>query len=165
MGDPISIGLGIGSLVLGAAGSAYSANEQRKASKEQSRELRKAQEAERNIDIAKTNEQAARDRRSQIREARIKRAMVANTAAVSGQGAGSGAITGGQAVTQQAGVNVGNINTAMSWSNISGNAAQNTANAANATVSPGVGSQLLGGVGSTLMQMGTQKTVQSIFKE
>lgn len=152
-------------LILGAAMSAYAASEQRKASKEQSRELRKAQEAERNIDIAKTNEQAARDRRAQIREARIKRAMVANTAAVSGQGAGSAAITGGQAVTQQAGINVGNINTATSWSNISGAAAQRTANAANASANPSIGSQLLGVVGSTLMQMGTQTTVQSIFKE
>jgi hypothetical protein len=115
--------------------------------------------------MAMQNEQAAREKRSQIREARIKRAMVENTAAASGQGSGSAAIMGGQNVTGIAGQNLGNINSALSFSKLQGDANQKMLNAQGMSTSPGAASQIAGGVGSALMNMGLQQTTKSIFKE
>lgn len=148
-----------GALVAGAAGTAYSAIEQKK----QAGALRDAQKDKQKLEIAMQNEQAARDKRSQIREARIQRAVVQNTAASTGQTGGSAAITGGQAATQQAGINIGNINTSMSNANIMGKANQNIADASSAT--PSIMSSLAGSLGGTLMQMGVQQGTKSIFKD
>ncbi len=159
MGEPISTGLAIGSLVLGAVGTAYSVSEQSK----QADRLRDAQEKQQKLEMAATNEKAARERRAQIREARIQRAMVENTAATTGQTGSSAAIVGGQAATQQAGVNIGNINTATSRANLLGMAQQNVANAANAA--PSMLGSLAGGIGNSLMDIGLQQGAKSIFKE
>lgn len=149
----------VGSLIIGAAGTAYSVMDQKK----QAEKLSDAQEEKQKLEMAMGNEQAARDRRAQIREARIQRAMVANTAAGSGQSGGSAAISGGQAATQQAGVNLGNIATAQSNANVLGKAQQRVADAGNAT--PNVMSSLAGGIGGSLMNIGLQKGTESIFKE
>lgn len=159
MGEPISTGLAIASLVAGAAGTAYSASEQKK----QARKAADAQEKARDVGIASTNEQAARDRRSQIREARIQRAMVQNTAAASGATGSSAPIVGGQAATAQMGQNLGNINTAMSFSRTQGIANQNVANVESEGTS--LFGQLAGGVGSQLMNLGLQHGAESIFKK
>lgn len=146
-------------LIGGIAGTAYSVTEQQK----QASKLKSAQEDARKMDIALQNEQAARDRRAQIREARIQRAMVDNTAAASGMGGGSAAIVGGQNATQQAGVNIGNINTAQSASKLQGIASQNIANAQNQ--GPSMLGSLAGSVGSQLMNMGIEQGTKSIFKD
>ena len=161
----VETAIGIGSLILGAAGTAYSVSEQKKAAKEQSRAISSAGKEKQAVEIAMQNEQAARERRAQIREARIKRAMVENTAAASGQGTGSAAITGGQNVTGIAGQNLGNINTALSFANLQGQAEQKLLNATSTSVSTGAGAMIAGGVGSNLLNMGLQTTTKSIFKE
>lgn len=153
------VAFAVGSLIVSAATTAYSVNEQKK----RARELKDSQEDQQKLEMAMSNEQAARDRRAQIREARIQRAMVANTAAGSGQSGGSAAISGGQAASQQAGINIGNINTAQSNANVLGRANQRVADASNAT--PGVMSSLAGGIGSSLMNIGLQKGTESIFKD
>jgi hypothetical protein len=155
----LEIGFAVGSLVLGAAGTAYSVSEQSK----QADKLRDAQKKQQKLEMAATNEKAARERRAQIRESRIQRAMVDNAAAASGQTGSSAAIVGGQAATQQAGVNIGNINTATSRAGLLGAAQQNVANAANAT--PSIMGSLAGGLGSQFMTLGLQKGTESIFKE
>ena len=151
--------IALAGLIIGAAGTAYSVNEQAK----QAGELRDAQEEKNKLEMAQTNEQAARERRGQIREARIQRAMVQNSAATSGQSGSSAAIVGGQTATQQAGVNIGNINTATSRANLLGMAQQNVANAANAA--PSILGSLAGGIGSSLMNIGLQQGAKSIFKD
>ena len=122
-----------------------------------------AMEKQRNVEIAQQNEQAARDRRSQIREARIQRAMVENTAAATGQDAGSAAISGGQNATAQAGINIGNINTAQAFSGAMSNARQGVADAQNEGDNPFA--SLLGGVGNSLLSAGLSKTTESLFKD
>lgn len=122
-----------------------------------------AMEKQRNVEIAQQNEQAARDRRSQIREARIQRAMVENTAAATGQNAGSAAISGGQNATAQAGINIGNINTAQAFSGALSNARQGVADAQNEGDNPFA--SLLGGVGNSLLSAGLSKTTESLFKD
>lgn len=121
-----------------------------------------AMEKQRNVEIAQQNEQAARDRRSQIREARIQRAMVENTAAATGQDSGSAAISGGQNATAQAGINIGNINTAQAFSGAMSNARQGVADAQNEGDNPFA--SLLGGVGISLLNAGLSKTTETIFK-
>ena len=122
-----------------------------------------AMEKQRNVEIAQQNEQAARDRRSQIREARIQRAMVENTAAATGQDAGSAAISGGQNATAQAGINISNINTAQAFSGALSNARQGVADAQNEGDNPFA--SLLGGVGNSLLSAGLSKTTESLFKD
>ena len=122
-----------------------------------------AMEKQRNVEIAQQNEQAARDRRSQIREARIQRAMVENTAAATGQDAGSAAISGGQNATAQAGINISNINTAQAFSGAMSNARQGVADAQNEGDNPFA--SLLGGVGNSLLSAGLSKTTESLFKD
>lgn len=151
--------LAVASLIIGAAGTAYSVTEQKK----NAAKLSDAQKDQQKLEMAMSNEQAARDRRGQIREARIQRAMVANTAAGSGQTGGSAAISGGQAATQQAGINIGNINTAQSNANVLGKAQQRVADAGNAT--PGIMASLAGGIGGSLMNIGIEKGTESIFKD
>ena len=143
--------------VIGAAGSLASGALSKKDN------VSDAMNKQRNVEIAQQNEAAARDRRSQIREARIQRAMVANTAGVAGQGGGSAAIVGGQQATAQAGQNIGNINTASSFSSVIGEAKQDVFDAQNQSTSPFA--SLLGGVGQTLLNVGVQTGVQSIFKK
>lgn len=155
----VETAIAVGGLIIGAAGTAYSAMEQKK----QAGELADAQKDQQKLEMAMSNEQAARDRRGQIREARIQRAMVANTAAGSGQTGSSAAVSGGQAATQQAGINLGNINTAQSRANTLGIAQQKVADAGNAT--PSIMSSLVGGIGGSLMNIGLQKGTESIFKE
>lgn len=121
-----------------------------------------AMEKQRNVEIAQQNEQAARERRSQIREARIQRAMVENTAAATGQDSGSAAISGGQNATAQAGINIGNINTAQAFSGAMSNARQGVADAQNEGDNPFA--SLLGGVGISLLNAGLSKTTETIFK-
>lgn len=149
----------VGAMIAGAGASAYAVTEQKK----QAKEVKEAQEDARKMDMALQNEQAARDRRAQIREARIQRAMVTNTAAASGMGGGSAAIMGGQTATQQAGVNIGNINTAQSTAKLQGIANQNIANAQNA--GPSMMGSLAGAIGGQLMNIGIEKGTNSIFKD
>ena len=158
MGEPASWAL-IGAAIIGAGATAYSVSEQNA----RADELKDAQEKQQRLESAMSNEKAARERRAQIREARIQRAMVENTAATTDQSGSSAAVVGGQAATQQAGVNIGNINTALSQSKILGRAQQDVANAANAPQS--ITGALAGGIGSSLMNIGLQKGTESIFKE
>jgi hypothetical protein len=161
----IETAVAIGSLVVGAAGAAYSAKSQEDAAKKQRSALRDAQKDNQKVEMAMQNEQAARERRTQIRESRVKRAMVANTAAATGQEGSSAAIVGGQAATAQAGANIGAINTAQSFANIQGISQQRMADAQGMSTSPGIGAQLAGGVGSSLMNIGLTQGTRSIFKE
>lgn len=154
----LEIAAGI-ALIGGVAGTAYSVSEQQK----QASAMKDAQEDARKMDIALQNQQAAKDRRAQIREARIQRAMVENTAAGSGMGGSSAAIVGGQNVTQQAGVNVGNINTAQSVSKLQGIANQNIANAQNQA--PSMTGAIAGQLGGQLMNIGIEQGTKSIFKD
>lgn len=147
------------SLVVGAAGTAYSVTEQHKASNKMAKAQNKAQE----VELAINQEQAARERRSQIREARIQRAMVANLGATTGQGSGSAAIVGGQAATAQAGQNIGNINTAMSGATSMGQAQQRIVNAQGEGV--GALGQFAGAIGGMGLQLGAQGLSTSIFKD
>lgn len=151
--------IALAGLIIGAAGTAYSVTEQQK----QAGALRDAQKDQQKLEMAMTNEKAARERRGQIREARIQRAMVQNAAATTGQTGSSAAVSGGQAATQQAGINIGNINTATSDANLLGKAQQKVADASNA--GPSIGATLAGGVGSQLMSIGLQKGTESIFKD
>jgi hypothetical protein len=161
----IEMAVAVGALVIGAGGTAYSAMAQQAAAKKQRSALRDAQKDNQKVEMAMQNEQAARERRAQIREARVKRAMVANTAAATGQEGSSAAIVGGQAVTGQAGVNIGAINTAQSYANIQGISQQRIADAQSMSTSPGIGAQLAGGIGSSLMNIGLTQGTKSIFKE
>lgn len=147
------------SLAVGAAGTAYSINEQKQASRKMASAQNKAQE----VELAINQEQAARERRSQIREARIQRAMVANLGATTGQGSGSAAIVGGQAATAQAGQNIGNINTAMSGATSMGQAQQRMVNAQGEGV--GALGQFAGAIGGMGLQLGAQGLSTSIFKD
>jgi len=161
----IETAVAVGGLIIGAAGTAYSAKQQRDAAKKQSRAIASAGKEKQQVEVAMQNEQAVREKRSQIREARIKRAMVENTAAVSGQGTGSAAISGGQNVTGIAGKNMGAINTSLSFANLQGQAEQKMLNAQGMSTTPGAGAMIAGGIGSGLMNMGLQQTTKSIFKE
>lgn len=143
--------------VIGAAGSLASGALSKKDN------VSDAMDKQRNVEIAQQNEQAAKDRRAQIREARIQRAIVTNTAGATGQGGGSAAIVGGQQATAQAGQNIGNINTASSFASVIGEAKQDVFDEQNQSESPFA--NLLGGVGQTLLNVGVQTGVQSIFKK
>lgn len=145
--------------VIGTAATAYSVSEQQK----QAAKIKSAQDDARKMDIALQGEQAAKDKRAQIREARIQRALVENAAGNTGMTGSSAAIVGGQAATQQAGVNVGNINTAQSVSKLQGIASQNIANAQNQ--GPSMLGSLAGSIGSQLMSIGMEKGTESIFKD
>lgn len=149
----------IGSLVVGAAATAYSVTQQQ----DYQSDVGDAQNRLREAEMAAQNEQAARERRNQIREARIQRAQVANLAASTGQGGSSAAIVGGQAASSQVAANIGSINTAMSSASVIGGAQQDLINTQ--ARGPGVASALAGGIGSSLMNYGVQGTVQSIFKK
>lgn len=157
--DPLTAGLIVGAVALGAGGVAYSVNEQQNMAKD----VREAEEDARKVEMAAQNEKAARERRAQIREARIQRAQVENVAASTGQTGGSATIVGGQSATQQAGVNIGNINTAKSQANTLGIARQNVVNAQ--SQGPSMLGSLAGSIGSQLMSVGVQQGTKSIFKE
>lgn len=141
--------------VVGAAGSLAASSMTNK------NDVSDAMDKQRNVEISQQNEQAARDRRSQIREARIQRAMVENTAGAINQGGGSAAIVGGQQATAQAGQNIGAINTASSFASTLGEARQGVVDAQNKGTSPF--STLLGGIGQTIMNTGLEATTKSIF--
>ena len=104
MGDPVSIGLAVASVGLGAAGQ----RQQRQAVKEQKEGQRIAQ---RSADV-----RAQRERIRQVREARIRQAQV--EAAGFGAGApSSSAVAGGiSSLSSQLGSNIGALNTQQAFS-------------------------------------------------
>lgn len=158
----VETAIGIGSLIIGAAGTAYSVSEQNK----NAERVRSAQKDKQKMEMAMQNEQALREKRAQIREARIQRAMVENLGAVSGQGEGSAAIYGGQQATQQSAVNIGNISTQQSFANVIGTANQEIASAKNQGSS--LFGSLAGNVGGMLLSSGVSygtEKVSSIFKD
>ena len=95
----------------------------------QQKKIEKAQEKQANVDRANKGEEAARARRTTIREAMTKRAQVENIAGAAGQTGSSAAIAGVQQITGDASENIGSINTSLSLSNLQTQAQQNLFNA------------------------------------
>ena len=158
-------GGGLIGAIVGAVGSVFGQSWGQQESNDGYKEMAAVQKQQQAVSMAQTQQEAARDRRAQIREARIKRAMVENTAAATGQGAGSAATVGGQVVTGQAGMNVGNINTATSFSNIKGNLNQDYADAQLKSQTPmSAGGSILSSLGQGIMGAGLQSFTKSIFK-
>lgn len=93
----------------------YSAAQQNaQAQKDAASKVAAAQEKSLNVQMAQTNEQAAQERRKQIREARIQRAQIENVAGATGQQSSSAALSGASNIQAGAAANIGNINTAQS---------------------------------------------------
>ena len=90
----------------------------------QQKKIEAAQEKQAEIDRATQNEQAARSRRSTIRESMIKRAQIANVAGATEQGKSSSVVSSTQQITGDVGKNIGDINTSLSLANLQTNAQQ-----------------------------------------
>jgi hypothetical protein len=156
MGVESAIG---GLIVAGVIGNAIGFSEQKKSDKS----IARAQERAMKVDLAVQQEQAARERRAQIREARIQRAAVSNLAAASGQQAGSAAIAGGQQATAQMGQNLGNINTSLAGASAQTQAQIGVINAQSRGQSA-LGA-FAGQFGNMALQYGGQGLAKSIFKD
>ncbi len=103
-----------------AAAAAASAIDQRNRQKRAERKQDKLLAIER----AQASSNAARERRQQIREARIAQGRIENLAASQGQQSSSAAIAGSANVQAQANENIGRINTTLSSSIASANLQQ-----------------------------------------
>lgn len=97
--------------------------------------VEKAQEKQRDIEVAIQSEQAARKRIRQISRARVAQAEQENLAATSGLTGSSAAITGQGAVASQAASNIGQINTQVAQSNLLTKAQEGVMKARTATPS------------------------------
>lgn len=82
---------------------------QQQEEKKRAERIEEAQEETAAVERAIQGEQSARARRQQIKQARIARADIENIAAVTGQEAGSAAVSGAQATTGTAASNIGAI--------------------------------------------------------
>lgn len=98
MGEAVAIA----ALIMSAAGSAYSASEQRAASSERRRAQKEANDIKAATEKARENQQ----RKQQLREARIRRARLLQSSENSGVAAGSGEIGASGAITTQVGSNI-----------------------------------------------------------
>jgi len=78
----------------------------------QQRDVEKAQEESAAVEQAVQGEQVARARRTNIRQAAVKRAQIENVAAASGQEGSSAVIAGTQQIAGDVSRNIGNIKTA-----------------------------------------------------
>ncbi len=92
---------------------AISINEQRKTQKK----TEKANANIAKIDRAQQGEEAARSRRTSIREAQIRRAQIANVAGAAGQVDSSAIVAGTQQIDSSLNENIGNINTSLAFAN------------------------------------------------
>jgi len=95
------------------------------AAKKQAKKTEEAAEKVAESERAAEGEKAARQRRQQVKQARIARADIQNVAAVSGQSGGSAAISGAQNVTGTAASNIGAINKAKAGADATSGAQQN----------------------------------------
>ena len=123
-----------------------SANEQKKREKE----TRAAQERAAAVERAERASQATRERRKQVRQARIRRAEVQNQAAVGGQTGSSAAVAAQGSLTTQMGTNIGSIGTALATGEAKSIAEQNIFEAnrkSNLEIFSGAGLNLIGMAG------------------
>ncbi len=153
----------IASAAIAAGGTAISANQ----SKKQAEGARNAQKEAQTMDMAVAGEEAARDRRQAIREARLRRAGVENMAATQGQSASSGVIAGGQNSTAVAGTTSGYLANDLSGANVRGIAHQNVYDAQNSqgNLFATVGAGLMQSVGGMGMSMAGGAVADDIFAQ
>ncbi len=150
MGTGVAIGIGVASMIGGGILS-YTASQQAAQSQRDAAEgIAAAQQKSLDVQIAQTNEQAAQERRKQIREARIQRANVENLAASSGQQSSSAAMAGAAGIASGAASNVGAINTAQSLSSAQTEAQRGVVQAQSVVPEKSP----WGGVGNSLMNWG-----------
>lgn len=150
----VELAVGAAMAAIGAGATIYSSEQQRMASERQASDLEEASRRSLAIDAAKNQEQAARERRQQIREARIQRAMVDNMAAYSGQSSSSANIVGGQQATATAAQNVGAINSQLAFSTAATSAREDYVSAQYSLPSVSPFATLAGSVGGSMLNKG-----------
>ena len=95
------------------------------AAKKQAKKTEEAASQVADAERAAEGEKAARQRRQQVKQARIARAEIENVGAITGQSGGSAAIAGAQTVTGTAASNIGAINKAKAGADATSAAQQN----------------------------------------
>ena len=152
--------IGLAAAVAGGAMSYSAAQQNAQAQKDAAKRVAAAQEKSLNIQMAQTNEQAAQERRKQIREARIQRAQIENIAGATGQQSSSAALSGAAGIQAGAAANIGNINTAQSLAGAQTEASKGVVQAQSIIPEKSP----WGGVGSSLMNWGAGQVGSSFGK-
>lgn len=119
-------GVFIGAAVIGAAATIYSGQQQAKAAKQQAAAQREATAAQQKMAGA----QAAKERLSQIREARMRAGAIASAAGSSGMGQASSGVAGSiSSIGSQTASNIGSINVQEGFAEMASVANQRAADA------------------------------------
>ena len=154
------IAVGAATAIAGGIMSYSAAQQAANSQKDAAEGIASAQQRTLDAQVAQNNEQAAQERRKQIREARIQRANVENLAASSGQQSSSAAMVGAAGIAAGTASNVGAINTAQALSSARTEAQRGVVQAQ--SVAPEISPW--GGVGSSLMNWGGSLAGKGIGK-